>query len=323
MILESHFKVIAVLLHQRWIILVIPEEKDAFFAGLGIVIFQQSVGANIPVQNVYIHIGIDVFQVQSVFDGRLAADSGAIGIFLVAGTDTLDHNRGFRIPELVIFHFCGQLELGHNPVILSVSILIGFRLVLIGASGQNHHPVLDFALNHVGPNQDFGREIPFEPGKSDDQGVGQGFNFGVVGYFSDQIIQIGLDFGTFDGCGQTGGQSAQFGLFFHQNHVVALFSQSDGSVHAGHPAADHQAPLNNGNFLLFKGMQGSGPGHRHPEQVLGLCRCIFIGIGMDPGILVANVGHFKQVLVQAAGLHCVLEYRLVGFRAAGCHHYAI
>ena len=53
---------------------------------------------------------------QRIFDRGLATDSGAVGIFLVAGSDTLDHNHGFRITDLITFHLGRQFQLGHYPI---------------------------------------------------------------------------------------------------------------------------------------------------------------------------------------------------------------
>ena len=141
-------------------------------------------------------------------------------------------------------------------------------------------------------------------------------------YLLHQVIQIGLDSGPFDGRRQARGQPAQLGFFFHQDYLIALFGQTQGGIHTRHTAADHQASLDNRNFLFLQRMKRPGAGHRHTYQILGLFGR-FLVPGVDPRILVADVGHFKQVFVQAAGFHGILENRLMGFGTAGGHHHAV
>ena len=61
---------------------------------------------------------------QCVFDGRLAANSGTVGVFFIAGADTLNHDHILRITDIPLLHFFRQLELGHYPITLAVQILL-------------------------------------------------------------------------------------------------------------------------------------------------------------------------------------------------------
>ncbi len=115
----------------------------------------------------------------------------------------------------------------------------------------------------------------------------------MIGYPGNQLPEVIANFGAFYGGRQSIGQAAQFSFFFRQNNFKALIGQTQRRIHAGHTAANDQAPLDNRNLLFFKGMQGVGPGHGHTHKILGLFGGRLFGIGMDPGILVADVGHFK------------------------------
>ena len=73
----------------------------------------------------------------------------------------------------------------------------------------------------------------------------------------------------------------------------------------------------------MKGSQCRGSGHRHSNQVFGLFRCNRRFLGMDPGVLVADIGHFKEIFVEAARLEGLHKHGFVGFGAAGGHHHPV
>ena len=104
---------------------------------------------------------------QCIFYGRLAADPGTIRVFLVTGSDTLDHDHILRCTNLPLLHSFGQFKLGHHPLILSVEVFFG--MIFVGARCQDDHPVFDFAAIHPGADQQLGSEITLETGKADNQ----------------------------------------------------------------------------------------------------------------------------------------------------------
>ncbi len=138
-----------------------------------------------------------------------------------------------------------------------------------------------------------------------------------------QLLQIARHVPALDGGVQPVGHAAQPLLLFHQHHLVALVGDGERRVHAGHPAADHERPRVDGDDLFPQRLQGAGPGRRHADQLPGLGGRPQRGLGVHPGVLVADVGHFQQVLVAAGGLEGVHENALVGLGGAGGHHHPV
>ena len=70
-------------------------------------------------------------------------------------------------------------------------------------------------------------------------------------------------------------------------------------------------------------LEQRGPGHRHAHQVLGFFRGLLGLLHVHPGILVADIGHLKEVLVQPGIDHGLPEQGLVGDGRAGRHHHPV
>ncbi len=117
--------------------------------------------------------------------------------------------------------------------------------------------------------------------------------------------------------------AAEFGFLFHQHHLKSLASEPRAAFIPAMPPPITRARLLTGMHLLLQRFQVRRAGHRHPHQVLGLFGGGFRVLGVDPGILVADVGHFKQVFVQPAGLQGFHEHRFVGLGAAGGHDHPV
>ena len=82
------------------------------------------------------------------------------------------------------------------------------------------------------------------------------------------------------------------------------------------------------DFSIFDGLpaerlQQPRLGQRHPHQVLGFLRGLLRLVHVHPGTLVADVGHLKQIGIEAGLCHRVAEQRLMGSRGAGGHHHPI
>jgi hypothetical protein len=72
-----------------------------------------------------------------------------------------------------------------------------------------------------------------------------------------------------------------------------------------------------------QGFQVHHPGHRAPDQILGLFQGLFRFLHVHPGVLVADVGHIKEIGVEAHLLDGLLEHGHVGPGAAGGHHHPV
>ncbi len=214
------------------------DEDHPFFPGFFIVAFQQSIGADIAVENKYLGLGIEVFYFEGVLDGTLTADARTIGVFLVPGADTLDHGHLGQILGPFFFETLGQLNLSHHFFALAVEIFPG---LIFGSPGGNEgHTVVDLALVRAWSDEQLGSEVSLETGKSDYQSLGQDLNQGMGRHPFDQTLQIGLNIISFNGKGQTVGHAPQLFFFFNQHHFIPLIGQSQGGIHSGHPAADNQ-----------------------------------------------------------------------------------
>ena len=75
--------------------------------------------------------------------------------------------------------------------------------------------------------------------------------------------------------------------------------QVESGLDAGHPAADDEDVLVDLDLVGEEGLEPAGLGHGHLEDVPGL-----LGghrhVGVDPGAVLADVGHLEQVGVEAA-----------------------
>ncbi len=212
----------------------------------------------------------------------------------------------------------GQFDLGHHALVLSVEILFG--AVFRCTCGQHNDAVVDLSFIHARSHQNFGGEISFESGKPHDKGTGQDLDLGMGCHPLNQFFQIRSHIRPFDGGGETVGHAPQFVFLFNQNHREPLVCKTQCGIHPGHPATDDQRSLNDRNLLFMEGMEGGGTGHRHFHQMFGFYRGFFRIIGMDPGILISDIGHLKEVFVDPAGFEGVHEYSLVGFGRACRHH---
>ncbi len=167
----------------------------------------------------------------------------------------------------------------------------------MGPGGQNNHPVFYFALLHIRPDHDFGGKVAFKARITHHQRIGDHLNLLMGGDPGNQVAKVFPDIGALNGGRQSIGQSAQLGLFFNQDHFIALIGQAQSGIQAGNPAADHQAFLNHRDFLFLQRVQCRCPGHRHSYQIAGFFSGGFRSFRVHPGILVADIGHLKQVFV--------------------------
>ena len=145
----------------------------------------------------------------------------------------------------------------------------------------------------------------------------------VVGDLVDQGVQAGPHQAAAPGGVQFQGVAPQAVLSFHQVHLITLVGQGQGGGHAADPAADHQGPLVDAHRDVLQGLEQAGFGHAHVHQVLAFRRGPIRFILVHPGALVANIGHLKEILVEAGAAQHILEDGLVGGGAAGRHHHPV
>ena len=236
-------------LGHRWVFGIKPEKEYALTPGLSIIVFQKSICTDIAVKNKDLGIRIFFLEMQCVFNSRLATDTGAVGVLLVARSDALNHNHLLGLIEFALFHPIGQLKLGHDPRVIPVQVFFG--LIFVGPGGQNNHPVFYFALLHIRPDHDFGSKVAFKARITHHQCIGDHLNLLMGGHPGNQVAKVFSDIGALNGCRQSIRQAAQFGLFFNQGNLITLIGQAQSGIQAGNPAADHQAFLDNRDFLFL------------------------------------------------------------------------
>ena len=127
-----------------------------------------------------------------------------------------------------------------------------------------------------------------------------------------EIIEIGCQQLTLPGGTQLGGHPAEVHVALHQVDLALLIGHAQGGLHPGHAPAHHQGAFGDGQGHLVEGSGVAGLGHGHTHQVFGFLGGLFRFVHVDPGVLIADVGHLKEVLVQTGLADGFLEKRLVG-----------
>ncbi len=115
-------------------------------------------------------------------------------------------------------------------------------------------------------------------------------------------------------------QAAQGRLLFHQVHFETLVGDAQRRGHSRQSAADDESRCRHRQLAGRKGLEMPRPGDGHRHQVHRLGRGRDRVVLVDPGALVADVGHGEQVLIQAALPERLLEEDFVSSGRAGGHH---
>ena len=165
--------------HLGWIILVKTEKITPCRLASRIIILQQAVGANVPVEDIDVRFRVQFFDVEGVLNGALAADAGTIGILLVSGAHALDHDHPVEVIGASSVQAAFQFNLGHDTIILAIEKLV--RVVFLGARGQNHDAMVDLSLVHARAHHDFSGEISLESAETNDEGFRQYLDFFMSG----------------------------------------------------------------------------------------------------------------------------------------------
>jgi len=248
----------------------------------------------------------------------VAADLGAVGEIVAAGSGALDHHHRVRSPvPCLAGQLLLQLLLGHDLVISAEQVLV--RPVLPAAGGQDDRTVVIDLLRSLCPaaRGDDRGEIADEPGDVYQVGIGSHGDLLVLPDRLRQLLEVGGGFVPGQGGVEHAEVAAQLFALFQQQAVKTLGGQGQGRSHAGDAAADDQRPGSDRHGLLRQGLHAAGLGHGHPHQVPGFVGGRFGLIGMDPGALVADVDHLDQAAVEPGVLEGLLKERFVGPGGAG------
>ena len=84
---------------------------------------------------------------------------------------------------------------------------------------------------------------------------------------------------------------------FHQVDIITLIRQGQGAGHTGSAAAHHQSPTVDSHFKVFQGFHQTGFGYRHIDEIPAFLRGLNRRALVDPGALVPDIGHFKEIFV--------------------------
>ena len=295
-----------------------PNEHDPRFSRLPVEEFPLAIGPDVPVENVNIHGRIKFLEVKGAFHGVGAADSGTIGPLGFARAHALDEHGGPDVFErrIVSDEPAVELLVRYHEGALPIEVLLG--LVLVASCSEHRDPMLEGPLES--PGMKSGLEVTDKP-----------FDLGQFGSEVEPDVLVALDrldkapevfLDVFSPPGLVKVQSltAQRRSLLDEVHLIALVAQALGRHHPGNAAADHQGPLVDIQHRLREGVHESHLGHGHAHEVLGFVRRLLRIVLVDPGVLVADVGHFEEVLVEPGVYEGFLKKRLMGLGGACGHH---
>ncbi len=115
-----------------------------------------------------------------------------------------------------------------------------------------------------------------------------------------------------EGLGELGHVAADGGVPLDQHHLVAAVGDIEGRLDAGDAAADDQGPLGDRHGDRLELAVLLHPLDEHGDDVGRLGGGLF-PVLVDPGAVLADVGHLAQVRVQAGG-----SRRLCGRSSRAC-----
>ncbi len=279
--------------------------------------FAFAVSPDVPVQYKDILVRVGLFDGNGLQNGSRTADPGAVGPLILPGAHTLDEHD--RPGILEFFRVMLKVVPAGNPIILAIKVL--GRVGGLTAGGHDD-PAMGYRLGRT-VGRDLGLEITHEPGSVRHLGIQQHRNVRMFFHPGNHVIENRLDGLSLPGLGQIPGLAANGGGTFDDGRRKPLFCQAEGRGHTGRPAADDQGGLVDLHGDIADGIEQSRPGNRHPHEILGLVGGLVFFIGMYPGTLVADIGHFKEIRVEPGIAHGFLEQRFVGPRRTGSHDNAV
>ncbi len=125
-----------------------------------------------------------------------------------------------------------------------------------------------------------------------------------------------------EGLVELGHDPTDGGLLLDDGHLEAGVGQVERGLDAGDSAADDQDVLVDLHLVGVERLELARLGHGHLDDVPGL-----VGgrgdVGVDPGAVLADVGHLEEVGVEAPLVHAAPEGHLVHVRRACRHDHAV
>ena len=198
-----------------------------------------------------------------------------------------------------------------------MQVLVGLQLV--GAGGHDDHAVLEllFAVLAL----DRGLVVADEALDLFDLGGRVDVDELVRRNVLEELREVGLRVEPFEGVVELGVVAAEGLLALHDVGLIPLVGQGQGRRDAGQTAADDEGRVIDAQLAGLQGLEELRLGDGHAHEVLGLLGGCLGLVHVHPGGLVADVGHFEEVAVEAGLLAVFLEQALVGpGRAGGDHH---
>ena len=152
-----------------------------------------------------------------------------------------------------------------------------------------------------------------------DLGAGDHVDLRVCLHLLQKPRQVLLGVEALEGVVELAVVAAEFLFLLHDVGLEALVGQRQGRRDAGQSAADDEGVVIHAQLARLEGLQELRLGDGHAHEVLGLLGGLDGLVHVDPGVLVADVGHLEEVAVEARLLAVLLEESLVGARRAGAH----
>ena len=138
-----------------------------------------------------------------------------------------------------------------------------------------------------------------------------------------QVIQKLLRPVSLNGLFYMSRAAAELVGFLDQVDSEALIGDRKRRRHPGDSPADHEQISFGYVRLSGKRFYRSRPADRHLHQVYRLFLCRLAKPGVDPGALVADVRHLKQVRIEPRLFHGLPEQRLMRSRRTRGHDYFV
>ena len=301
----------------------VANEEHAGRAGLLEVDLPETVRANILGQHDHPCIGPLSLDLECVLDGLGAADAAAVRVIIISGLDTLDHDDSGSLAQFGVQSVAGKLllqfALRYHTVIRPVQVHL--RFAFDPADGDDGHTVLDGLFGAAA--YDAADELTDVPVGPFDCRVQVDVDSRVCLDAGDEVRKACLHVRPFQRGAQLAEIASELGFGLDQVHVEPLVADRQSGRHTRQSASDHQRRGNHGGLPRLERPQVPCPRHGHAHECDGLFGGRGAVLAVNPGALVADIGHGEEVLVEPRDPQRFLEQRLVRSRRARGHHQAV
>ena len=179
---------------------------------------------------------------------------------------------------------------------LAVKVFLGF--ILLPAGCDNGGPVLFYDSLFPAARGQCSGEIPDNSRGFPDLCLQENLEKGMVLDPLNEVFQIGGNLLTLPSGAEPFCRTSKLTRLFHQVCLTPLLCDTKGCLHTGDASTDNQGSIVYIKRNLLKRFHQGGLCHGHSNEVFGFFGRLFWVIHMDPGVLIADVGHFKEVLVE-------------------------